>query len=100
MVIYGAAGVAGSPVIELQEVPLDVAIPGTGARGAEDRGPPLRDAMGQFERQYILRVLERVGWNVSRAARDLGVHRNTILAKLSAWGMKRPTSADGRSLSL
>jgi hypothetical protein len=37
---------------------------------------------------------------VSRAARDLGVHRNTILAKLSAWRIKRPASAEGRSLSL
>ena len=99
-VIYRAVVLARNPVIQLQDVPLDVAIPETGSRLAEDTGPPLRDAMGQFERQYILRVLERVGWNVSRAARDLGVHRNTILAKLSAWGMKRPTSADGRSLSL
>jgi len=30
----------------------------------------------------------------------LGVHRNTVLAKLTAWGIQRPTSADGRSLSL
>ena len=99
-VIYRAVVLARNPVIQLQDVPLDVAIPETGARLAEDTGPPLRDAMGQFERQYMLRVLERVGWNVSRAARDLGVHRNTILAKLSAWGLQRPSSADGRSLSL
>ena len=99
-VIYRAVVLARNPVIQLQDVPLDVALPETGARLAEDTGPPLRDAMGQFERQYILRVLERVGWNVSRAARDLGVHRNTILAKLSAWGLQRPSSADGRSLSL
>ena len=99
-VIYRAVVLARNPVIQLQDVPLDVALPETGARLAEDTGPPLRDAMGQFERQYILRVLERVGWNVSRAARDLGVHRNTILAKLSAWGLQRPSSASGRSLSL
>jgi len=99
-VIYRAVVLARNPVIQLQDVPLDVAIPETGARLAEDTGPPLRDAMGQFERQYILRVLERVGWNVSRAARDLGVHRNTILAKLSAWGIQRPASGDARSLSL
>jgi DNA-binding NtrC family response regulator len=99
-VIARAVALARNAVIQLQDVPLDVAIPETGARLAEDTGPPLRDAMAQFERQYILRVLERVGWNVSRAARELGVHRNTILAKLSAWGIQRPTSADGRSLSL
>jgi len=35
--------------------------------------------------QYVLRVLDRVRWNVSAAARFLGVHRNTIVGKLSAW---------------
>jgi hypothetical protein len=33
-------------------------MPGTGSRVGEDAGPPLRDALEQFERQYILRVLE------------------------------------------
>ncbi len=99
-VIHRAVVLAHNPVIQLQDVPLDVALPETGARLAEDTGLPLREACEQFERQYILRVLERVGWNVSRAARLLGVHRNTVLAKLSAWGIQRPGSADGRSLSL
>jgi hypothetical protein len=30
----------------------------------------------------------------------LGVHRNTILAKLSGWGVQRPGGGEGRSLSL
>jgi DNA-binding protein Fis len=47
-----------------------------------------------------LRVLDQVQWNVSRAARMLGVHRNTILAKVSAWGVQRPGGGEGRSLSL
>jgi DNA-binding NtrC family response regulator len=99
-VIHRAVVLARQPVIQLQDVPLDLALPEGGGALAEDAGPPLRDAMGQFERQYVLRALERAGWNVSRAARDLGVHRNTILAKLSLWGMKRPASGDGRSVSL
>jgi len=65
-----------------------------GARLTEDDGVPLREACDRFERQYVLRVLERVQWNVSRAARLLGVHRNTVLAKLSAWNVQRP--GDGR----
>jgi len=48
----------------------------------------------------VLRVLERVQWNVSRAARLLGVHRNTVLAKLSTWGVQRPGGGEGRSASL
>src|SRR5947207_2036875 len=98
-VIHRAVVLATGPVLHLQDVPLDVAIPETGARLTEDDGLPLREACDRFERQYVLRVLERVQWNVSRAARLLGVHRNTVLAKLSAWGVQRPGGAD-RSASL
>jgi DNA-binding NtrC family response regulator len=94
-VIHRAVVLAGGPVVMLQDVPLDVAMPETGARLTEDTGLPLRDACDQFERQYVLRVLERVQWNVSRAARLLGVHRNTVLTKLSLWGIHRPQLGGG-----
>jgi DNA-binding NtrC family response regulator len=99
-VIHRAVVLARGPVLHLQDIPLDVALPETGPGLAEDSGLPLREALDHFERQYVMRVLERVGWNVSRAARLLGVHRNTVLAKLAAWGVQRPGSAEGRSLSL
>jgi DNA-binding NtrC family response regulator len=99
-VLHRAVVLARSPVIHLQDVPLDVAMPETGSRLGEDTGPPLREAMEQFERQYILRVLEGTGWNVSRAARRLGVHRNTVLTKLSGWGIQRPGPGEARNLSL
>jgi len=91
-VIHRAVVLARGPVIQLQDVPLDVAMPET-ARVPETAGATsLREACDQFERQYVLRVLERAHWNVSRAARLLGVHRNTILAKVAAWGIRRPGS--------
>jgi DNA-binding NtrC family response regulator len=93
-VMHRAVVLASSPVLHLPDVPLDVAMPEMGARLTEDDGVPLREACDRFERQYVLRVLERVQWNVSRAARLLGVHRNTVLAKLSAWNVQRP--GDGR----
>jgi len=89
-VIHRAVVLAAGPVVMLRDVPLEVAMPETGARLTEDTELPLREACDQFERQYVLRVLERVHWNVSRAARLLGVHRNTVLTKLSVWGMQRP----------
>jgi DNA-binding NtrC family response regulator len=98
-VLHRAVVLTRSQVIHLQDVPLDVAMPETGPRVGEDTGPPLRDALEQFERQYILRVLEGVGWNVSHAARRLGVHRNTVLTKLAAWRIQRP-GTEGRSLGL
>ena len=96
-IIQRSVVLAGGPVLQLQDLPLDLALPETGARLGEDTGLPLREAREQFERQYVLRVLERVGWNQSRAARLLGLHRNTLLSKLGAWGIRRPLGGDERA---
>jgi DNA-binding NtrC family response regulator len=98
-VVHRAVVLATGPVIQLHDVPLDVSLPEAGARLTEETGLPLREACDQFERQYVLRVLERVRWNMSRAARLLGVDRNTVLAKVSAWGVHRP-GTNGRSASI
>jgi two-component system response regulator AtoC len=49
-VIHRAVVLARGPVLQLQDIPLDVALPETGARLAEDTGMPLREACEQFER--------------------------------------------------
>jgi len=99
-VIHRAVVLARGPVVRLEDVPLDVAMRETPARLADDTAMPLREALDRFERQYVLRVLERAQWNMSQAARLLGVHRNTVLTKLGAWGVQRPAPGDGRTLSL
>jgi two-component system, NtrC family, response regulator AtoC len=93
-VIHRAVVLASGPILQLQDFPLEVAMPHAGPRLTESTGLPLKDACDEFERQYVLRVLDRLQWNVSAAARLLGVHRNTIVGKLAAWGLHRP-GADG-----
>jgi DNA-binding NtrC family response regulator len=70
-VIHRAVVLARGPVIQLQDVPLDVAMPET-SRLEEAAATPLRDACDHFERQYVLRILERVHWNVSRPGSERG----------------------------
>ncbi len=36
------------------------------------------EAVNEFEKKFIKRVLDRVKGNQSRAARALGIHRNTL----------------------
>ena len=46
------------------------------------------DAVVQdFEKCYIIRVLERVKGNQSRAARTLGMHRNTLSRKIAEYNL-------------
>jgi DNA-binding NtrC family response regulator len=83
---------ATRPVIGLDDLPLELAmneaVPG---RGEGEAAAPLtlKEARDRFEQAYVLRALEREGWNQSRAARGLGVHRNTLIARLAAWGFRR-----------
>jgi two-component system, NtrC family, response regulator HydG len=97
-VIHRAVVLAARPVVHLEDVPLDVAMPETVSLMSRDT-LPLREACDEFERQYVLRTLERTRWNVSRAARELGVHRNTILAKLALWGLRRPGEPENQRAS-
>ena len=43
-----------------------------------DRGIVFTDARREFEKRFISRVLQRHKGNLSRAAKDLRIHRNTL----------------------
>jgi len=43
---------------------------------------PLRRALQEPEKVYILKVLKEVGWNKKQAAKKLGVNRTTLYNKL------------------
>lgn len=48
------------------------------------------DVLVQAERQALLGVVEACGWNISRAARTLGMDRKTLHRKLQRHGLTRP----------
>src|SRR6266550_5746627 len=77
-VIERAVVLAEGPAIQLSDLPLDVLLPKHREKVRTADHLPLKNATEEFERQIVLRVLERVGGNQSEAARILGLHRNTI----------------------
>lgn len=50
-----------------------------------ERGIPLEEAVIEFEKKFIRRVLERLNGNQSRAAKVLGIHRNTLSRKVDVY---------------
>ncbi len=67
-------------------VPM-AAIPDPPAPPAADT---LNDEMRALERARILESLHRCGGNQTRAARELGIARGTLVARLTAYGIIRP----------
>jgi DNA-binding NtrC family response regulator len=74
--------------IGLNDLPTDVLLPDHRGRVKQASALPLKTATDQFERQIVMRVLERVHGNQSEAARILGIHRNSLKVKLTRWGIK------------
>jgi DNA-binding NtrC family response regulator len=88
-VIERVVALAQGEMVGLKELPLDIGIVRnqlfTEIRGD---GLTLREARARFEAQYILRVLEKVGWSQTEAAKLLGVHRNTLFWKIQQLGLR------------
>jgi DNA-binding NtrC family response regulator len=91
-VIERCVALADGNRIELNDLPMDVLLPDHRVRVRDAEALPLHEATEEFERQIVLRVLERVRWNRSEAARILGVHRNSLKAKLVRWRLLDPAS--------
>jgi Fis family transcriptional regulator len=50
-----------------------------------DRGILFDEAVSEFEKRFIKRVLDRANGNQSRAAQVLGIHRNTLSRKIDEY---------------
>jgi DNA-binding NtrC family response regulator len=55
-----------------------------------DGGASLAATVAEVEKKRILDTLEQCGGNQTRAARMLGISRNTLLSRLDAYGLPRP----------
>jgi DNA-binding protein Fis len=52
-----------------------------------ERGILFQEAVGEFEKRFIKRVLDRANGNQSRAAKVLGIHRNTLSRKIEGYNL-------------
>ncbi len=55
----------------------------------EGGGGSLPKSLKLMEQLHIQRVLEEAGWNISQAARDLDIDRQTLYNKIEKYGIRR-----------
>ena len=48
-------------------------------------------AIADVEREHIEFCLNRLGWNIGATAEKLGIHRNTLRAKIKEYGLTKPS---------
>ncbi len=122
--IEGAMNVVEGDLLEVSHLPPSVRqAPEGGARAPQAAAPvpapkgvgcaasaagtvfplpaPLRDAVDEHERGIILAAMEASGWNVSGAARMLGIPRQTLQYRLKILGVPKsrrsPASGHGEA---
>ena len=87
-------GIDNSPadVPTSRELPADTSpIEDRSRRSTDRHGPPtLRGDVEELERQKIMMALEDCSGNQTRAAKQLGMSRNTLLRKLDRYCIPRP----------
>ena len=76
MVFSRAPQRAGSPVKQQLESLVSEMI---------EKGILFEDAKREFEKRFISRVLQQHRGNLSRAAKDLRIHRNTLGKKIDEY---------------
>jgi DNA-binding NtrC family response regulator len=58
-----------------------------------DKGIRYEDALREFDRRFIVEVVEKSAGNLCKAADTLGVHRNTLARKIKELKIKPRTRA-------
>ena len=54
-----------------------------------ERGVQFDDALREFEKRFIARVLGRCDGSLTKAADCLGIHRNTLTRKMVEYRLKK-----------
>jgi two-component system, NtrC family, response regulator HydG len=84
--IERAVVVGGGDVVRAEDLPLRV------TRSPEAAGPG-PGSLAEAERAHVASVLDASGWNITRAARILGVDRVTLYNKIRKYELRKPGGA-------
>ncbi len=67
----------------------DLALPAWHARQVAAEVQPVASSLGAVEREHLVRALEACEWNVTRAARQLDISRDTLRYRMERHGLRK-----------
>jgi transcriptional regulator with GAF, ATPase, and Fis domain len=76
--------------IEVEDLPLEIRQEGTPAAAFNFKLPPEGISFEELERSLITQAMEQTGWNITRAAKLLGLSFRTLQYRLEKFNMKKP----------
>jgi transcriptional regulator with PAS, ATPase and Fis domain len=87
-VIERLVALGKEPVISEQRLPLDLLLAGAEKIHDYYDKVSLREARDEFEKQFVMKILEKANWNQTKAAQLLGIHRNALLYKVHSFNLR------------
>lgn len=86
-IVERMVALAEAEVIASEQLPIDITVDSIVKMDMGNQRP-LKQAVADFERSYIRSVLRFTGGNQIKAAGIMGIHRNALLNKMKALGLK------------
>ena len=77
--------------IEVEDLPVEIRQEGTSASAFNFKLPPEGISFDEVERSLITQAMEQTNWNITRAAKLLGLSFRTLQYRLEKFGIKKAT---------
>lgn len=77
--------------IEVEDLPVEIRQEGTSAAAFNFKLPPEGISFDEVERSLITQAMEQTNWNITRAAKLLGLSFRTLQYRLEKFGIKKTT---------
>jgi DNA-binding NtrC family response regulator len=77
--------------IEVEDLPVEIRQEGTSTAAFNFKLPPEGISFEEVERSLISQAMEQTNWNITRAAKLLGLSFRTLQYRLEKFGIKKPT---------
>jgi len=88
-VVERAVALSESPLITAADLPNTIVVDRS-SLSSRQRVKSFSEAKTDFEKTYLLNILKKHSWNISKAARDANIPRQNLYQKMKKYNISRP----------